>query len=308
MSELAELQEKLQDTSAALARAERALADQPGLPSVLATLKSLQKRQHDLEEDFLSQAARLQIDVCSYRLFSESGRPSVRWLATALTDFQSLFSLVYDSLKHGPKQRGRLSADAAQETEFGFAYTFPGSVGVVMTLPNDALLLGETKLDEAILTIAEMTKLKTSDQLSVYAKKLGLPPIRAIYRWASDLIEADLGADVEWRRRDTVRASLFLQRPELETLKQAIEHTSEKAEEEFDVVGDLVGVDVTGRSFHMKIPDREDIRGSFRDAISSQHTVEVPKRYKAKIRKTTTVYYATEEESVVHFLVRLSPT
>jgi len=52
MNQLIEIQERLQETTAALARAQRNLIEFPGKPSLLATLNTFEKRQHSLEAEF----------------------------------------------------------------------------------------------------------------------------------------------------------------------------------------------------------------------------------------------------------------
>lgn len=51
MSKLRDIQEQLQDTEAALAELERAVAGGP-LPSLLSMAKSLEKRQRELKDEF----------------------------------------------------------------------------------------------------------------------------------------------------------------------------------------------------------------------------------------------------------------
>jgi hypothetical protein len=145
MPDLLDIQEKLQDTSAAIARAQRTLAQNLSIPSVAANLRSLEKRWNDLEHNFRAVADRIELDVCHYRLLFED-RPTLIGLTSIWIDFQNLFSLVYDALKNGPKQRARLAPDVVSETSLGIAYSYPGSVGVVLTLNNERLLLGGTKL------------------------------------------------------------------------------------------------------------------------------------------------------------------
>ena len=50
-------------------------------------------------------------------------RPTLAGLANVLADFQNLFSLVYDVLKHGRKLIARIGPDILDETAFGFAYS-----------------------------------------------------------------------------------------------------------------------------------------------------------------------------------------
>lgn len=55
------------------------------------------------------------------------------------------------------------------ETALTFGYTFPGSVGIVFTMPNERLLIGETALDEADRKVFDMAKAQTPDQIAKHA-------------------------------------------------------------------------------------------------------------------------------------------
>jgi hypothetical protein len=305
MIELTALQEELQDLNALIAKHERTLASHPEAKSLRANIQTLKRRRQSLEDDFLEAAAKVEIDVCSYRIIPGESRPTIMALSKALSDFQSLFSLTYDALKEGPKRIAKLSAYVMSETFFGFAYSFTGSIGFVMTLPNERLLLGETYLDQAMQMIFQMAKATTSQQIADFAKRLGPPPVRAIYKWATDHVESGLGVDIEWRRREQVRSSLFIQAPQLEQLREVIAETSDEKEEELEVVGNLIGADVKRKTFHLETVGGGEIKGVFVDAISTEQTVELPKPYNARVRKRTKIVYSMEEEKTEYFLLRL---
>ncbi|OGN97181.1 MAG: hypothetical protein A2Z77_06340 [Chloroflexi bacterium RBG_13_51_36] len=308
MNRLSEIQEKLLETNAAMAEMEKAIANDRTSLSLSAMMKSLEKRYEKLETDFLSEADSLGVDVCAYRVFGEEERPTVKALSSVLSDFQNLVSTVYDAVKTAvPKLRARISAQIAAETEFRFGYTFPGSVGVVLTIPNQRLLLGESNLDESLRIISEMTKVHDSPEVLQYAKKLGPASVKSLYRWAYDHAESRLGVDIEWRRQELIKRRLFAQGPELERLHRTIGLTSEERVSELTIHASLVGVELTRRSFHLRLDTGEDIRGSLTKDIdiSEKQTVELPKRYKAHIRKTEKIRYSTEEEDISYDLLNL---
>ncbi len=306
MSELLDTIEKIQDTQAAIKRLEEAAARHPEVPSVAASLRSLQKRRQDLETAFSSLVDQQWFDVCSYRILPERGEhvmlPS---LTSTLGEFQSLFTLVYDTMKNGPKQRGRASVEAATATTFGFGYSFAGSVGFVLTLPNERLLTDETDLDRAMSTVFEMAKADSPQQIAGFAKELGAAPIRTMYRWVTSHVRSGLNVDIGWRREEQVRASLFIQVPELENLQQAIGETSDEVEEVLTIRGALVGADVHSHSFHIELEDGSEIKGKMAEGVGSEYTVELPRRYTAQIRKTTQIRYASDEDIVSYYLLSL---
>lgn len=307
MSALLEIAEKLQDTQAAIVRLERTVALNPDSPSVVLSLNSLRKREQNLEEQFAELADRLGVDVCSYRMFPEKGgQLKAKALANALSDFQTLFTQVYNAVKHGLRERvGRVTADVLAETSFDYGYSFTGSVGFVLTLPNKRLLLGETDLDAAMRIITELVKAESPEQIAAFKDTLGLAPIRSMYRWAEDHALAGLGADIQWRRQQESRVSLFVQSPQLEVLRRTIARTSEMVENEYEVEGLLVGIDTKYRSFHMEVQGMADIKGKILGEIDPDHTVKLPAFYKARIRTETIIHYSTEKEEVSYYLVSL---
>ncbi|MBV9864427.1 MAG: hypothetical protein JO316_03705 [Abitibacteriaceae bacterium] len=304
-----EVIEELQETQAMLHSLEQAAAQHPDTPSLSLNIKSIQKRQHELEVDFATLTHAQYMDVCRYRVFGESDNqtPTLPTLTHVLGDFQSAFTLVYDALKSGKQKRqNQVGAEVAQQTAFGYGYSFSGSVGFVLTLPNERLLLDQTIIDKAIETVFKMLKPETVEQLSEYAHTLGPAPVRLVYKWATDHVKSGTGADIDWRRDQEVRASLFIQTPELEKLRQKIEQINDVAEEDIPLEGNIVGMDVDTHNFHMKFEEGNDIKGKMDESIGREYaSVALPKRYKAMIRKTTTTSYSTDEEKVSYYLLSL---
>ena len=307
MTRLLELQEQLQETRAMLARVERAVVERPDKLSLRSLAKSLTAQQRNLEADFATEVDRLGMDVCSYRIFSDSGYLPLHPLAQGLIDFQLLVTVVYDAQKTSvPKERAKVSPDIRAETSFDFGYTFPGSLGIVLTIHNERRLILDSHLDEAINQIFSLAKVRSTSDIREFAKRLGLASIRAMYKWASGHARAGLGVGIEWRRESTVRASLLAQQPELENLYQMIEETSDESETEISVEGELESVNVKARSFALRDNSGGIIRGSYKDAISGSHRAELPeRRYRATLTKVERVQYSTDEEEAEYHLERL---
>lgn len=305
---LLQIQEKLQSTIVAVRQLEASLIEHPDSPSLRANIKSLQKLQRNYEAEFLVAADERGEDVCSYRLFG-LGNPTIAAMSKALGGFQSMFSVVYDAIKHGPKNRAKMSMDVAQATTFSFGYTFPGSVGIVFTLPNERLLPGfQTDLDKTFGRISDIARAERQDQIAALAKELGAPPIRATYRWAKDHAENGLGANIEWRRDKEVRQAITVQQPELARLKSTIESVSAESSEDLAVRGVLVAANTIRRTFHIVVPAFDlDIRGRYTDAISEAHTVTLPRLYTAMVKKTAKLQYSTGKEEIQYFLEKLEP-
>jgi hypothetical protein len=310
MNELFQIQERLQESGAAIARLDACLIEHPGSQSLLANLRSLRKIQRSLEADFLRAADERGLDVCSYRIVPEYQMANAAAISKVLGTFQTVFSLMYEAVRTGqPKADKRPSGDAEGRTELLFAYTFPGSLGVVFALPNARLpIYGPdvpTYLDEAMNALFRLAKADETEEIAVAARTFGLGPISAMHDWAKGHAQHRLNANIEWLRSETVRDSVTVQYPEFERLSKEIERTGKESQAEIVIPGTLVGADVITRRFHFVDQNDSDIRGRFSEAISESETKQIPGRYKAALRKTSKTNYATNEEDVSWFLMRL---
>lgn len=302
MSRLAELQRDLQSAAAAVAHAERTLASHPNVPSVLATLRTIENRRASLEEQFFAAADELGLDACGYRIEIEGHTAAISGLTSVLGIFQKIFTTVYDALEHGPKKTAKNSKEAVDATTLGFAYTFPGSVGVMMTLANDRFLF-ESKLDAAMEKTFDLIRAKEPQELQFLTDSVGVPAVRLVHQWAEENVKAGFGADIVWRRDDVVKREVRVQAPEIAEKAATIKAMS--AKETVVVVGELLDVAVSEHTFRMQVSDKI-IQGSFDKVISSQHPVEVPKTYQATMNiMQKIVVDEGGEEQVDYFLLRL---
>jgi hypothetical protein len=305
MNTLADIIAKINDTQAAMRKIEAAMAQSPSRVSLQLTYESFLKRHGVLEAKFLTYASADQLDVCTYRVFSETdGIYPIFAFGSTLRDFQKWFSAIYDALKTGPKRRARLSADIIAESSFNFAFTYPGSVGVAMTIPSERMLF-ENDLQRAMGKSAEMLGAESSDQVHQFAQELGVASIRALYAWVDDHVNANLGVDIHWITKDNPVAEITAGIEHMRNLKQAIEETSDTEETAFEARGWLVGADTKKHTFHMVFEEAEEMRGKMSQSIGESYTVELPQQYVAEIRKTTFTNYATDEEKISYFIESL---
>jgi hypothetical protein len=131
MSALDSLLERVRSAYAAVSETEAVATRFPGDRFVLANLESLKRNAARLEAEWEEASRNQQIEICRYRLIGAAAtRYALSNVAQSLLDFQGLFSQIYDALKSGAKHRARLAAPIRQETEFEFAFTYPGSLGL----------------------------------------------------------------------------------------------------------------------------------------------------------------------------------
>jgi hypothetical protein len=302
MSTIANILQHIQETEALIAEYEGA-ALRPGSPSsLLVNLRSLEKLKRQLEREFEELAAREKMDVYRYRLLLDESRPPLVAIAKPWTQFQALFSAIYDAIKHGATNTSRrMVQQDVLATQFHFAFTFPGSVGVVLTLPSS--LGGDSETDylvESTNTLFEMAKASTAEEVKSFVERLGVPPVVKLNRWVKAHVAFDSGAGIDWRTR-----TLLVQKQEFKQLRDVIKKVSEPTVIEQVMPGLLLGASIAKHIFDMRLDTGEEISGKFTDAITLENTVVLPKRYSAVIRKTTQIKEATEQLDVSYFLVRL---
>jgi hypothetical protein len=303
MSRLADLQRELQSAAAAVAHAERTLAAHPNVPSVLATLRTIQNHRASLEEQFFAAADELGLDACGYRIELEGHTAPISGMTAVLGTFQRIFTTVYDALERGAKKKAAKNSDKAiADTSLGFAYTFPGSVGVMMTLANERLLF-ESKLDAAMEKTFDLIRATEPEELQLLTDQIGVPAVRLVHQWAEENVKAGFGADIVWRRDDLVKREVRVQAPEI--AYKAATLASMSAKETVVLVGELLDVKVSDHTFSMQLGDRV-IHGTFDKVISSQRPVKVPKTYQATMTiMQKVVVDDSGAEQIDYFLLRL---
>lgn len=296
MSGLLDTRNLLQDTSATLEQLERAIAKNPRDWSLAVTAESLKQRYADLEKTFAVIAHADHLDVCDYRLIPEAESNPIASIAKALTSFQDMLTVVFDAMKNGPKIKARLSPDVIAGSTLDFGYAYAGSLGFVLTMPSERMLIGEADLDRAMRAVFEMAKAETPQQLAAYVRQVGVAGIRRLYAWSTAHAEYGLSADIKWNRLEEERGRVLVQKEELSRLRGIIDQASEEKSESHEITGELMGLDVSGGSFRLAVPGGDDVTGKVADTFDRGATYEIHGRYSAKLLKKSKIYYSTERE------------
>ena len=219
-----------------------------------------------------------------------------------------MISVVYAAVKSGePRSSSRVSADVRTETAFSVGYTYPGSFGIALTLPNDRLLIGDSWLDESFGVIFAMANAPSPSDVAQFAEHVGSAPIREMYRWSNQHAEHGIGVDIEWRRDLQVRSRLFLQPPELEHLSQTIAETSDEQTQQLTIDGSLFALDTQRRTFRLAVDEAESVRGRLAEdmIVSDADPIAVPGRYRLLLTRTVTTQYSTDADQVSWQLDRI---
>lgn len=271
------------------------------------SVKSLQKRLKKLETELSEEAFASALSLLDYRIFSDSEQPiRMGAMGKALADFQLLFSVVLDAVKNGPKIRATVDAAIAELSAFNFECSYEGSAGLVFSIKQESqATLIESEISEAMDYVFAMANAANSQDITSFVKKLGAASVRKLYVWANDHAQAGIGADLQWQRsraqvaRTTIGVGQFI------NLKDSISATSDKKVEIIKTTGVLVGADVKLGTFHLTLPDNGDIHGSVGKEVSTVKLGQLSNTYSATIKKTTTVYFATERETCEYLLMDL---
>jgi len=307
MNSILDLREKLQDTHAAMAQLRNAISANPTDEGLVLMAESLVRRQEQLEEAFSQAAATQQLDICRYRLIPEAGENyPILGLTKILAEFQQLVTTVFDAIKtKKPKARARIAPELVQLSSFEFGFVAPGSLEVVLTIPNDRLLLIESDLDQAISTVFRMMKAADASEVGHLAEIVGVASVKKLYELCEDHFRYAFSADIKWKRNNEIRGEILVQPPEFEALCSRLDEKSEQTQEPVTVTGRLVGLDVELGSFHMTFPEGEDIKGRLGEAFRGDRPSQVPGNYVADMIKTTVIYYSTREDRVNYELIEL---
>jgi hypothetical protein len=221
MSDLLDIREKIEDTHAVIAKVRTDLGNEPQDTRSAMLLRSLEKRLESLEMVFRKIANADQIEVCSYRLLirdSDDASFPIAAVGDTLRNFQIWLTVIFDAIKTGPKKRSRPAIEVVKETTLDFAYTYPGSLGVVFTIPNQRDLFDTSAIDQSIDVMFKMLHVNTSAQLADFAKAYGVSAIRRMYDWANNHANYNVSADIKWRRGETTKNETLIQSPEAANL------------------------------------------------------------------------------------------
>lgn len=306
MSALRAVLDRLSDLEATVAQIEGA-STVKNARAYQATLKSLERRRADLMLELEEVSAREFIEICDYRIIPEGPNSyAVSAVTGALRDFQELVTLLFGVEPSKPRQTAKVSASLAEKTRFDFGFSYAGSLGVVLTVPNDRLIGIETDLDTAVREAFSLLSARTNDDIRDAATKFGPPIVRKLYSWSRTQRDYDLSSEVKWKRGSEIRNRVLVQSRESAEVCRIIENKSDTQEDPLNVVGTLVGFNVATRRFAFEVPDGEVINGTFADDFDASPRT-VPQRYQARLTKKTVVRYAIEKDEVSWFLEKLEP-
>jgi hypothetical protein len=302
MSVLVELQERVQKTNALIAQYEGVIATAGVLPppSVVTSVRSLEKLKRRLEAEFEATAQSLEMEVYRYRLLTDDKRATLSGVAEAWAKFQVFFGSVYSALMRSPKAKGKKPPQSQNHLELGYGYSFAGSIGVVVTVPREIGIYAVTPIEEASATVFDLIEAKNVGDI---AARLGPAPIQALHEWIDVHVENHYGLGLEWRSGQATKRIVEAQYQSLIQLRGKIADTTTTVG--IDVKGLLFAVNDKTKSFKLSGDNGQEYEGQFGAAITTEHAASVPARYTARIIETTQIIVLGEEPRTTFFLERL---
>lgn len=307
MSDYASAAEKARRAFASVARTEGALSRTPDSQALQIKLAARARLAERRGAALREVAAKSHVELCNYRIIVENEQKyGLPYVSESLLHYQYTFSQIYDALKNGPKQRTRLSSDAWNESILEFAYSYSGSLGVVLLAPSERDFF-EGSYDSSIEALFQVLDISSQDEVKDVAKALGEAVVKRVHDWSKANVAGGFDVDVRWSRSDGRQLGQVVTKSHMQKISDIISATSDDKTDEIVVSGTLVGIDLQPGLFHLSVPNGEDYRGGLSDEFSRDQLVEVPRRYRATLVKTTRLYYATNKEETKFRLKGLAP-
>jgi hypothetical protein len=305
MSRLRAVLDRLGDIESTIDKIERAYATERSLALSLS-LKSLESRRDMLRGELAEISSYEFIDVCDYKFVPEGIESyALTGITSALQQFQEMISFIYSSVTRTVQQSVKLSRETIEKTQFNFGFSHSGSLGIVLTMKNDRLMLVESDIERSISSAFGIMKAKTADDIKVAAANYGVPSVRKLYKWSKTHRDYGMAADIKWFRGSEAIYEVFVQSQELADICAIIEKKSDKFEESLSVSGILTAWNVPRRTFLLEFPEGESISGQWAKEFDGSVTREIPARYRADLIKETVIHYASEEDDTKWYLVNL---
>lgn len=306
MSEYASVVERARKAFAAVSRLEGALAREPSRRDLQTNLAASMKLAKQTQDQLyrLSESAR--VEVCNYRLLPEATESyGLPFISQSMLEYQNLFTQIHDAKKNGPKNRAVFGHESIEESMLEFAYSYSGSLGMVFLAKSERDLLSG-KLDASIEALYQVLDINSRDTVRDIAKTLGNAVVKRVHDWSNVNVKGGFAADVRWNRSDGRQLGEVIARPRMEKIVEIIEATSEEEKKEISAVGFLIGAHLRSKSFHFVVPNGEDYRGHLAPDFSTDLEMTLGHRYRALIRETKTITYATEKVERKLELLRLT--
>lgn len=307
MSDYGYVADRARRAAADAARAERTLARNPQSLAAQLNYASRRKLAAQSRDEMLRLAEINNIEVCNYRIISKNTDYfPLASVSKSCLSYQYLFSQVHDAVRNGKKNNAVIGSEALAESSLGVAYTYPGSLGVILLAESEPGFFSGS-LDDTISAFFRVIRIRSLEDIRLVSDQLGNAVLKRVKDWSEANSQGGFSVDLQWKRSDGISLGGVFEKEEFELLIELIGDISDESREDRDVQGLLVGIDLKSGTFHISVEDGADLRGSFAEAFDRSVTVEVGIRYNFSLTEITKMRYATGEVSTRYELDHLDP-
>lgn len=294
MSDYAYVADRAKKAFASVARLENALAMNPGDRGLSINLTSMRRAAEEARKELARLAEINKIEVCQYRMVPiESGSYGLAHVSRVLLEYQKLFSQIYDAFKNGPKSNAVVGADAERESMMDFAYTYSGSLGVVMLARSDRDFL-EGSLDKPIEAIFQILDINDIDNVKDISHSLGRAVVKRIHDWSKANVDGGFSADIQWKRSDGKLLGQMIDRSSLQKIVDLVGSTSDTKTVVIEIQAMLIGGNLGSNTFQLTVPGGDTYSGQIPKNAALPDAMTLGRMYNAVMEVSETYYYATD--------------
>jgi hypothetical protein len=309
MSALRSILDSLNDVEATISQITRDAGPEMSF-GVQLSLQSLEARREMLKEELVEISHNEFVDICDYKIVPGAADSYAMSAVTgAWHDFQDMLSLIFGAVQTGVARTStKLTADLVEKTRLNFGYAYQGSLGIVMTIRNDRLMLSESNLDQAVTAVFGAIRAKTPDEIRNVAHTFGVPVVRKLHHFSKLHSQFEMAAEIKWVKSKEISHSVLAQPAEFAEIVRIIEEKGDVTRDPVTVIGALLAWNTITKAFVLDVPDSEQISGHWAEDFDGRSERKVPANYRAELTKLTVVRYAEETDKVtwlLHSLIEL---
>jgi hypothetical protein len=304
MSDYAFVADRAKKVFASVARLEQVLEENPNDRATELNLMAMRKLAAQARDELELLAKYNRIEICQYRLIPvfDVGY-NVGSVGKVLTEYQNLFSQIFDALRNGAKNNVGVGRESAEQSSLEFGYTYSGSLGFTL-LSKSKRDFFEGTLDQTIATLFDIINLRDETSVRRVARHLGKAVVKRAHDWSRVNVDGGFSVDVRWKLSDGRILGEVVDRSRMIEMISSISATSDKRTRTIDVIGFLLAVSLPKRTFQITVPEGEVFIGQFGDNILLPE-LTVGMLYRAKIEVSEITFYSTETDRVSYRLLSI---
>jgi len=276
---------------------EHALRADPLNKRLSLGLGSARRRAERSQLVLESMAETSQVDLIRYRLVRESDLYAVEAVADSVHAFQRSFTGAADYVVSGPKGKARYSRDIEEKTRLNIAYTFPGSLGIVLAVENNrSNLFRDGEYDAVVDVFDQFLTIQNDNEAIDASRRMGSALISQLCRWVDVNSRWQNSIEFVLKLGNGIQRGGFISKDRFYELSSIFGGAVDEEPSEFYDDGILVGLDLEVGNFHFVVPNGESYKGALSPNFIKEKTV-VGAKYRAHISENLKRVVATGVES-----------